>query len=347
MSQNPYMQQPPRAFWRSAIAERAMHEIDALWQPKFTLCRGDTLITAGSCFAQHISRALVAEGMHWLDAEPTPADLSAAEAQARNYGVFSFRTGNLYTAAMLRQWLEWALGKRPLPTELWQEGERWFDPLRPAIEPDGFASADAVHAAREITLQAIRTAVEEARCLVFTLGLTEAWVDRQQALVYPVCPGTVHGRFDADRHTFHNFRYDEIDTDLRAALALLREANPLIRILLTVSPVPLTATASTAHVLVANSHSKSVLRAVAGQLASELAYVDYFPSYELISSHPFKAAFYEPNLRQVTAEGVAFVMQQFFAAIRPAASPFSPPAKPLAADDLVCEDSVLDYYSQA
>ncbi|MDC0689565.1 hypothetical protein POF53_18360 [Mitsuaria sp. RG] len=33
--------------------------------------------------------------------------------KAQQYGVFSFRTGNLYTPAMLRQWLVWALGCSP------------------------------------------------------------------------------------------------------------------------------------------------------------------------------------------------------------------------------------------
>ncbi|MCP8633080.1 hypothetical protein PUR31_03630 [Pseudomonas mosselii] len=33
--------------------------------------------------------------------------------KAQQYGVFSFRTGNLYTPTMLRQWLVWALGCSP------------------------------------------------------------------------------------------------------------------------------------------------------------------------------------------------------------------------------------------
>ena len=89
--------------------------------------------------------------------------------------------------------------------------------------------------------------------------------------------------------------------------------NPDLRFLVTVSPVPLTATATDEHVLVATTYSKSVLRSVAGALAMEFADIDYVPSYEIIASPWSKGAFYESNLRTVTAEGVSSVMRVFFA----------------------------------
>ncbi|QNM95085.1 GSCFA domain-containing protein [Chitinimonas koreensis] len=348
---NPYQDLPPRAFWRTAVADKDMLAIDELWTPKFALAADDAIVTAGSCFARHIGRALAERGMRWLDAEPAPAGLGEAEREAGHYGVFSFRSGNIYTAAMLRQWLAWAYGHAAPPAGTWCEGGRHYDPFRPAIEPAGYDSAEALLAAREATLQAIRRAVAEARCFVFTLGLTEAWLERDGSVVYPVCPGTVHGEFDAARHLFHNYAFAEIHRDLSAAIDLLRAANPQIRVLLTVSPVPLTATASGQHALVATSHSKSVLRAVAGQLAQERAEVDYFPSYEIITAHPFKGAFFEPNLRSVAPHGVAFVMRQFFAGLerQPAAPPPAPAARPprktFAGEDFFCEDAVLDYYN--
>ncbi|MDP2902218.1 MAG: GSCFA domain-containing protein, partial [Methylovulum sp.] len=42
------------------------------------------------------------------------------------------------------------------------------------------------------------------------------------------------------------------------------------------------------------------------------SYVDYFPSYELINSPPFRGAFFEPNQRSVNPHGVNFVMDSFF-----------------------------------
>jgi hypothetical protein len=363
---NPYQSLPARSFWRTAVAEPEMADIDELWTPKFELGQDDPILTAGSCFARHIGRTLLELGMNWRDAEPAPPGLTAAQRSARQYGVFSFRTGNIYTAAMLRQWLGWATGAQAPGTESWVTDGRHFDPFRPSVEPDGYDSAEAMLAAREVTLAAIRAAVAAASCLIFTLGLTEAWHDRGTGVVYPVCPGTVRGTFDPERHEFGNHGFDRVRQDVLAAVDLARAVNPRLRVLLTVSPVPLTATATGGHALSANTYSKSVLRAVAGQLAVEHEHVDYFPAYELITGVPFRGAFFEANLRDVTAEGVRFVMRRFTAALerqaadrqaaldrqagdRPAAEQPSEGARSGSESekggDFLCDDAVLDYYN--
>ncbi|MCT9089668.1 GSCFA domain-containing protein [Streptomyces sp. ASQP_92] len=345
---NPYQSLPPRSFWRTAVAEPELRAIGGLWTPKFALGQDDVILTAGSCFARHIGRALLERGMNWRDAEPAPPGLIRAEREARHYGVFSFRTGNVYTAAVLRQWLSWAFHEAAPPREAWSQNGRFYDPCRPSVEPGGHASAHAVAQARLTTLAAIRGAVTEASCLVFTLGLTEAWRDRADGTVHPVCPGTVRGTYDPGRHEFHNFTFDEVYADLSAAIALARTANPGLRVLLTVSPVPLTATATGDHALTATTYSKSVLRAVAGQLTQELDHVDYFPAYEIVTGFPFKAVFFEPNLRTVTPAGVDFVMGQFFDALtRGPAVTTAPttPAAPAPGQDIWCDDAVLDYYN--
>ncbi|MEI4485930.1 GSCFA domain-containing protein [Frigidibacter sp. MR17.14] len=311
-ARHPYLELPEEAFWRAAVSARAPEEITGLWQPKFAIGPEDRIVTAGSCFAQHIGRALAGRGYGWIDAEPAPEGMAPAAKLAHHYGTFSFRTGNIYTANMLAQWLEWALGAQPMPDEVWERDGRVFDPFRPAIEPQGFASRAALQASREATLAAIRAAVAEATVFVFTLGLTESWQERETGVEYAICPGTLAGTFDPARHQFVNHDFDDTLMRLGDAIGLLRRANPGIRVLLTVSPVPLTATASGNHVLVATGWSKAVLRAVAGEIAAEDARVDYFPSYEIITGPPFGGRFYAENLRQVRPEGVAFVMDSFF-----------------------------------
>ncbi|HET6211036.1 MAG TPA: GSCFA domain-containing protein [Jatrophihabitans sp.] len=339
---NPYRSLPARSFWRSAVADPAPDELAELWQPGFRLDPDEPIVTAGSCFAREIGRALLAAGLNFYDAELPPPGLSQAEQEARHYGEFSFRTGNIYTAAMLRQWLSWAFGESEPPVGAWAEGDRFVDGYRPSVEPAGYPSVAALLADRDRTLAAIRTAIGQARCLVFTLGLTEAWRDAVEGTEYPICPGTVRGRFDPRRHVFHNAGFAEVYRDLSAALELARAANPELRVVLTVSPVPLTATATGGHALVATSYSKSVLRAVAGQLATELDFVDYFPSYELITGAPFRSGFFEANLRTVSAEGVAFVLRHFLAALCPAVA--APVVSSTAGGDPSCDDAVLDYY---
>lgn len=309
---NPYTSLPPKAFWRKAVAEKGALGLEQLWQPKFQIRPDHKIVTAGSCFAQHIGQALTARGYDWFDAEPAPPWLRAQDARAFHYGIFSFRTGNIYTPKMLLQWL--TLAFEGGDTELWERNGRWYDPLRPVIEPEGFASQDELLAARNTTLASLRRAVREASVFVFTLGLTECWRNAKTGLEYALCPGTVAGAsFDAALHRFHNTGYAELCADLEAAIALMQRENSAIRVLLTVSPVPLVASASGEHVLTATSHSKALLRAVAGEVAANDAQIDYFPSYEIITQPVFRGMFFAPNMRSVVPQGVATVMGHFFA----------------------------------
>lgn len=150
---------------------------------------------------------------------------------------------------------------------------------------------------RACYLDAVRQMFRETDVLIFTMGLTEGWESVEDGAVFQVCPGTVGGRFDASRHRFHNF--SEILADMEAFLARVRAVNPTIRVLLTVSPVALAATYSGDHVMVATSHSKAILRAVAGQLADTHANVAYFPSFEIIAARPMRGMFYQSDMRDV------------------------------------------------
>src|SRR5262249_19790413 len=73
---------------------------------------------------------------------------------------------------------------------------------------------------------------------------------------------------------------------------------PQKHVVITVSPVPLARTFSPYDVGTANLESKSILRAVAGQIAREYAdRVSYFPSYEMATILPIPV--YKPDKRHV------------------------------------------------
>lgn len=311
---HPYARLPAARFWKTGVAEIDALDINLGWAPKFPISRESAIVTAGSCFAQHIARALKQHGFNWIDSEPAPLELAAELHAEEGYGVFSFRTGNIYTAALLKQWVRWATGKAVQSAEVFVEGERVHDPFRPSFPREGYATAEQMRQARTSTLEAIARTVGEADVLIFTLGLTETWRHRDGA-VYPMCPGTIRGQFSPEAHVFHNCDVGEVERDLAETFDELRSFNPRIRFLLTVSPVPLTATATKQHVLTATTYSKSVLRSAAGHLAQTRDDVDYFPSYELIASAPFRGRFFEKNMRSVTPRGVEFVMSQFMAAV--------------------------------
>lgn len=312
VSDNPYKSQPPQAFWRPAIAERHYADLEDLWLP-IPLSREDRIATAGSCFAQHIGNNLQRRGADFMDLEPAPPVFADAD-QARRFGfgVYSCRYGNIYTSRQLIQLFDEAFGDRTPVERVWSKDNRFFDALRPGIDPVGHNDAATVLKLREQHLARVRDMFQNLNLFVYTMGLTEGWESIMDQTMYPVAPGTICGTFDSAKYRFHNLRFTEILKDMTAFWERLKSVNPQARMLLTVSPVPLTATATHNHVLTATTYSKSVLRAVAGQLSEDHDEIGYFPSYEIISSHPGQGMFFNPDKRNVNMAGVNFVMKHFF-----------------------------------
>ncbi|SMX35807.1 GSCFA domain-containing protein [Maliponia aquimaris] len=349
----PYSDLPPQAFWRSC-RETADFRLDALYAPRVRLTPGMRLATAGSCFAQNIATHVRASSLHLVEAEPAPALMPPEVARRYGYGLFSARYGNVYTARQLRQLLEDAEDAALHEEAFWTRPDgRWIDALRPNVEPEGFASLEEACAFRRDHLRRVRAMFDAMDVFVFTLGLTECWADRATGRVFPVAPGVLGGSYDPARHVFVNQGIAEVHEDLTEAIARMRRWAPGLKVLLTVSPVPLTATASGQHVLTATTLSKSVLRAVAGDLAARDPDIDYVPSYEIITGTPFRSRFYNDNLRTVTAEGVQTVMSVFFGA-HPALGGVPRPdnlhALPAARLDEdggdICEEALLDAYAE-
>lgn len=314
MAGSPYDGLPDRAYWRKAVAARGPGRLRDLYRPRFAIGPDTPILTAGSCFAQHVHRALKGAGLAVIETEPAPACLDPAVAARFFYGTFSARYGNLYTPRHLLQLLREAAGDHRPAHPIWQRDGRFFDALRPNTDPEGHASATSVALARADHLAAVRAAVAQARVVIFTLGLTETWADRASGTVYPTAPGVLAAPPEGADIGFLALGHDAITADLRALLALLRTQTPDIKLLLTVAPGPLVATASDDHVLPASTACKAILRAAAATLVAEDPGVDYFPSYEIITNPAARGGFFQPNLRHPTPKGISVVMKQFMAA---------------------------------
>jgi hypothetical protein len=343
---NPYNRLGSEAFWKRAIAEKSPLELQGIYRKKFDL--GEKRIaTAGSCFAQHIGRVLRQNGFKYLDYEPAPRRLKPVDRAQFGYGIYSARYGNVYTARQLLQLFQRAYGEFKPRESAWINGDRVFDPFRPNIEPDGFGSIAELEAHREAHLAAVRQVFRWANVFVFTMGLTETWLSREDGAAYPVVPGAGGvGTYNPDAYTFKNMTASEVLLDMKSIISSVRKINPSCKFLLTVSPVPLVATASGNHVLPATVYSKSVLRAVAGELSSEDVGIDYFPSYEIISSHPMRAIFFQPNMRDVTEYGVNFVMSHFLSEHKPSAQAAAPIIeKQESFDWTMCDEEKLEGFA--
>lgn len=314
MGSNPYQNLPERAFWKTGVATENPFQIREIYTKKFEISSSSRIATAGSCFAQHISRQLRSNDFNLLDVEPAPDSLPAHAHQSNGYSMYSARYGNIYTVRQLLQLVQEAAGIRQPSDAVWLKNERFYDALRPAVEPNGLSTADEVIAARSSHLAKVRELLHEFDVFVFTLGLTQSWIHRSSGTVYPTAPGTIAGEYDATHHVFHDASVTEILSDFeefQTILNSIRKGRPY-KVVLTVSPVPLTATANNNHVLVANAHSKAVLRTAAGQLTAQHDHIDYFPSYEIVTNPRLHSTAFADNLRSIRPEVVDIVMRHFF-----------------------------------
>lgn len=357
MTTHPYQGLASGAFWKSGVAEASPFAMDGLYVPKFNIGPTERIATAGSCFAQHISREVKARGFAFLDVEPAPWWLDETARPDFGYGIYSARYGNIYTMAQLAQLAQEAAGAIAPHDLAWERNGGFSDPLRPGVEPEGLGSPEEVALHRRFHLSRVRELFLTMDVFIFTLGLTEAWMCKSSGRVYPLAPGVLSGTFNADNFAFVNFGYEDIVLHFRAFVAsidLIRCGAPAPKIILTVSPVPLTATASPMHVLQATSYSKSVLRAAAGALAATVPFVDYFPSYEIITNPTARGVFFDANLRTVRQAGVDAVMRLFFArhsspqpetsAPEEASERAATDGEVARAESLQCEEAVLEAF---
>jgi hypothetical protein len=303
---NPYSTQPDFAFWRRSVSENFKSE-DLLRNSQIVLTKMDRIMSAGSCFASNIVPYLKLQDFNYLKVE---SNHSRYGEWTDNLGYSSFTAayGNIYTPRHFLQVLQRALGSFSPSEKFWQEGEFFVDPFRPGMRFLA-RSEEELKALTDEHLKKTLAALNEATVFLFTLGLTESWISSIDGAVFPACPGTIRGKFDASIHEFKNFSYNEIYSDLEDLVNTLRSINPSLRVILTVSPVPLVATATNEHVLLANARSKAILRAAASDICQTQENCSYFPAFEIITGPQAPYEYFESDRRTVSQKGINAVMK--------------------------------------
>jgi hypothetical protein len=240
--------------------------------------------------------------------------MSAAEAERRNYAMYSCRYGNLYTTAQFLQLIERAYGRFKPQLDYWTRPEdgRIVDPFRPRIEPDGYATIEEMRADREKHLAATRNMLETMDVFIFTFGHTETWRHKSDGAILQLAPGVAGGEWDENVYEFYNMTVSEVVRDFLAAVDRIREVNPRVRIILSVSPVGIIATYEDRHVIVSNMAVKSILRAAADEVVRARPNIAYLPSYDLVNVSPNAARFYRDDTRRINPHGIDRTMKMFF-----------------------------------
>ncbi len=244
---------------------------DFIIDPEPGLITQDTRVSViGSCFAVSFKQWLVVHGYNFCQFEDGPMAMMG-----------SVRSGPIFNTGLLRQLIEWACDGFDPEERYWPRDEWLFDPYRKMICWPDEASAEAERAAH---FDAVRRMLRESEVLIVTLGLSEVWRNRRDGCAFYLMPPPEV--FDERRHEHALLSVDENAGNLERFYAAIRAANPDLRLVLTLSPVPLLATYQKRHAVVADTVSKALLRAAIDEFCRAHPEVVYFPSYEIATRLP-------------------------------------------------------------
>jgi GSCFA family len=261
--------------------------------------RATPIGSAGSCFAAEIRSILIKEGFNYVTTEPN--DLTCAA------------WGALYNVPSMRQLVEKAFGLARTPhlvaikqhmKSSYISGFDVVDPFRQNVQ---FRSLEEYEEDYQRHLDAAREALLKCEFFILTLGMNEIWYLKSDGsvltrILWDLSPALVDRRV---------LTVQENVDELNRMLQVWRNHNPGIKLIVTVSPVPLHATfqGDHTHVIAATCHAKSTLRVAAEEFVRQNKDVFYFPAYETVmycTERPFIA-----DNRHVTPEAVAKVARLF------------------------------------
>jgi len=249
--------------------------------PGFHLHPGSTVFTIGSCFARNVERHLEALGFE------VPMRKFLAES-ATLQPLNDYELVTKYTPPSIYQELVWTKGIRDRDGIVTDEdiepflldlGNGRFIDLQRRYQGEFGAGREEVLALRRILYGVFEKAFD-CDAVVVTLGLIECWLDKETGQ-YVEFSDNLTQHADKNRFVFKRLTFQEAYEFTRKSIDLLG-AGGKTNVLLTASPVPIMRTFTGDDVIVANTYSKSVLRAVAGQIAEEYSNVDYLPGYEMV-----------------------------------------------------------------
>lgn len=183
---------------------------------------------------------------------------------------------------------------------------RFQDPYRRMI----------IESSREKLWEAIKSVDEEVRegltkaeVIIITLGLTEVWFQPNGNAIC-AAPGYLDG--GGSDSTFKCTTFKQNENNIIKCIEILKKINPKVKVILTVSPVPLGRTFTDQDHCIANMESKSILRAVAGEVCRKYSdTVKYFHSYELITLNLNPVRTYRGDGRHIRPEKIVEVMEEF------------------------------------
>lgn len=299
----------PYGQWTDAAARIADDPFVIHHAPRFTLSPSARYFCIGSCFARNIEEHLIYRGVDVLSKRVVSPK---AEWGARANGFL-----NKFTTQSMLQELRW-LDHPPMDwaDTLTETANGWRDlQLAPEL---GETSLERALERRKYLAEDYFQRIRHADVVLMTLGLNEVWRDTKLDLHLNAAPPLWNARKEPGRYRLEITDVESNTAALDEIYARLKAINHNIKIIVTVSPVPMRATFSGRDVGLANTLSKSTLRASAEHFVQTNNDTDYFPSYEIVSLSKREFAF-GPDYMHVSNQIVGQAMSMFMKIYCPSA----------------------------
>ncbi|QPM89004.1 GSCFA domain-containing protein [Pseudooceanicola algae] len=241
--------------------------------PGFHLSTGDSVFTIGSCFARNVEKALLARGL----TVPT-AHFTAPQEEAPGQ---PNRILNQYNPGTMLQCVT-ALDRPVDGAGLYPAGKGEVLDCLLATGSRPVAEARAMERRGQIR-DLYAEGLAQSDVVVVTLGLVETWYDNETGTYLNEAPSRKLMNAHPGRFLFQQLDIGQSQMLIFEMLERLMEKGRR-KVLLTVSPVPIQVTFAGGDAVSRNAYSKSVLRVVAELAIQSFKDVDYFPSYEIITT---------------------------------------------------------------
>ncbi len=148
----------------------------------------------------------------------------------------------------------------------------------------------------------VRQAINEApQTAVFTLGTNHVYILNETGEIVDNCRKRPQRLF-----TERELSVDECADYLRDAVTMLRQINPSVRIIITVSPIRYAK-----YGFHGSQLSKATLLLAADKLTKEMDNVVYFPAYEIVNDELRDYRFYREDMLHPTDQAVEYIWQRF------------------------------------
>lgn len=252
---------------KQQLRQEGLSAIAKGWIPESPIINNDTRVLAvGSCFARHFTLWLAEHGFNRSFPESP-------------YNALLRFNADFESPAVIAQQFRWAFDELDPATLL------WLDKSRHLI------------VATDEGKRAVRSTLEQTDVLILTLGLSEIWYDKVSG--EPLWRALTEQTYDPERHVFRVESTAATIEWLECIERIRQRHLPGMKIVYTLSPIPLKTTFRPVSAITANTVSKAILRAALDEfLRNHEAILNkqlfYFPSYEIVTSF-FLDPFREDN----------------------------------------------------